>query len=71
MNELEKLQIELDVLLSLNHCVAYTGSLDNLKQSSYVKFSDVVEEINKRRKRINEIKPKRIFGKKIKPVTND
>ena len=59
MNEMEKINIELDILLSLQHVPAWTGSLGNLKQSSYVLYTDVIEMINKRRKIIREYEKNR------------
>lgn len=56
MNEVEKLKIEIELLMSLKHVEAWTGSLDELKQNSYVLFSDVIELINDKREKLKNIK---------------
>lgn len=56
MNEVEKLKIEIELLMSLKHVEAWTGSLDELKQNSYVLFSDVIELINEKREKLKNIK---------------
>ena len=55
MSDKEKLEIELELLLSLNYVQAWTGSLDNLKQSSYVLFSDITRLINEKRKELRSL----------------
>jgi hypothetical protein len=55
MSEKEKLEIEIKLLLSLNHVPAWTGSLENLKQSSYVKFSDVIKLINEKKQKLKDL----------------
>jgi hypothetical protein len=55
MNEKEKLEVEIKLLLSLNHVPAWTGSLENLKQSSYVKFSDVIKLINEKKQKLKDL----------------
>ena len=52
MNELEKLKIEMEILLSLNFVQAYIGSLDNLRQGSYVKSDEIIKLINERREKL-------------------
>lgn len=55
MSDKEKLEIEIELLLSLNYVQAWTGSLDNLKQSSYVLFSDITRLINEKRKELRSL----------------
>lgn len=52
MEEKERLQIEIDLLMSLNHVQAWTGSLDELRQRSYVLYSDIIAGINERRAKL-------------------
>lgn len=49
MTEQEKIQVELDLLMSLQHIEAWSGSLGELRQKSYVLYSDIVKLINKKR----------------------
>jgi hypothetical protein len=55
MSDKEKLETELELLLSLNYVHAWTGSLDNLKQSSYILFSDITRLINKKREELRSL----------------
>lgn len=55
MSDKEKLETELELLLSLNYVQAWTGSLDNLKQSSYILFSDITRLINKKREELRSL----------------
>jgi hypothetical protein len=56
MTEEEQLEVEIAILQQLDYTIAYTGSLDKLKPQSYVLLADVIAKINKRRKRLQEIK---------------
>lgn len=49
MSEKEKLEIEINLLLSLDHTEAWTGNLDNLQQKSYVLYSNITKMINEKR----------------------
>lgn len=55
MSESERLEVEVDLLLSLNYVQAWTGSLDNLKQSSYVLYADIIKMLNERRAKIKQL----------------
>lgn len=44
----EKLQVEIDLLMSFNHVEAWTGPLGKLKQNSYVLYSDIIKLKNKK-----------------------
>lgn len=55
MTDKEKLEVEIKLLLSLEHVEAWTGSLDNLKQSSYVLFSDVIKLLNKKKQELKDL----------------
>jgi hypothetical protein len=56
MSENEKLEIEIELLLSLNHVQAWTGSLEDLRQSSYVSYGDITRLINLKREQLREWK---------------
>ena len=55
MSDNEKLEVELELLLSLDHVEAWTGELGNLKQSSYVLFSDITKLINQKREQLRSL----------------
>jgi len=54
MTEQEKLQVEIDLLMSLQHVEAWTGSLGDLKQKSYVSYTDIIKLKNEK---IEKLKP--------------
>jgi hypothetical protein len=49
------LQGQIEVLEQLEYTQAYTGELGNLKQSSYVLYSDVINLLNKKRKDLKDL----------------
>ncbi len=55
MNEREKLQVEIDLLMSLNHVEAWTGSLGNLVQKSYVSFTDIIKLKNEKVEKLKQL----------------
>lgn len=44
------LQGQIEMLNVLQHTIAYTGELGNLKQSSYVLYADILKVMNEKRK---------------------
>ncbi len=57
MNEQIKLQIEINLLLELtsNSQVAYTGTLEQLKQISCISFTDLLRILNNKREELKNI----------------
>lgn len=55
MTKKEKLEVEIELLKSLNHVPAWTGSLENLKQSSYVLFGDIIKLLNEKREQLKKL----------------
>jgi hypothetical protein len=68
----EELEVELKLLLSLNHTPAWTGSLDNLRQSSYVSFSEITKLINQKKTELIRLKngQKRIKERPLQKQSN-
>jgi hypothetical protein len=60
MNDREKKKLELEaqisVLLQLEYVTAFTGTLDNIQQKSYVLFSEVLKLLNQKRSELRKIK---------------
>lgn len=55
MTETEKLKVELELLLNLDYTQAFTGSLDSLRQGSYVRYYDITKMINERRQQLKTL----------------
>jgi hypothetical protein len=51
-----ELRAQIEVLLQLEYTIAYTGSLENLQQKSYVLFSDITKVLNEKRSELAKIK---------------
>jgi len=49
MTDEEKLEVEINLLLTFEYVPAWSGSLDNLSQKSYVLYSDIIHALNKKR----------------------
>jgi hypothetical protein len=56
MSNIEKLEIEIELLLSLDSVQAWTGSLENLKQSSYVSYSKIIQLLSEKREQLKKLK---------------
>lgn len=54
MTEKEKLEVEIELLLSLNHVEAWTGSLGELKQKSYVSYTDIIKLKNEKEEKLKQ-----------------
>lgn len=58
MNDREKeklkLEAQISVLLQLEYTTAFTGTLDNIQQKSYVLFSDVLKILNEKRRELKK-----------------
>ncbi len=58
MNDREKeklkLEAQISVLLQLEYVTAFTGTLDNIQQKSYVLFSDVLKILNEKRRELKK-----------------
>jgi hypothetical protein len=50
------LESKLKLLNDLPYVQAYTGNLNSLIQKSYVEYSVIINEINKIRKELNDLK---------------
>lgn len=55
-DDISELQAQIEVLLELNHVIAYSGELGDIKINSYVPYSDVLKILNDKRKTLAKLK---------------
>ena len=55
MDEKERLESEIKLLESFEYTHAWTGSLNNLRQKSYILYSDIIKAVDERKRKLKRL----------------